>query len=650
MIQDQSSIQESWIYSLRPEGISMNAYSIALKSFKANMKNYIINIFAMIFSIATYYNYVSIAYNPEVLALEGNSVYVAAVSQMTLFVLFFFLGFFVFYSNKYLQKQKMNELGIFAFMGITNRKIGMMLLLETVFMGLFSYALGIIMGTLFGRMFMMGLAKVAILDITVGYYVSFEAIRDTGIVYFMFVLISAGLGYVKVSRSKLIDLFNYSKKENKIPTMNIVRGVLGLIIVLFGYYLVLFSSLSMVIVNGLLAVVIEIAGTIMLYESLITIVLKRLTLNKKIFYNGVNVVSLSNLMYKISENAKSYAVVAILLACAFTSVGTSFSLKYYVDKMYITDSPFTLSYINGDEETDKIFDTRLNELGKSVTLDKTYKFIRDTSENEQIILSRSEFLGLSDDLGNKKINDVKMFPELRGNEVYYVLKSDVLLSFYNQNTVSVFGKELDITRNIQVPVFGSGQPGDYVIVSDALYAELINKGEAEEHIRAVNLSDKDGITDGVIGMFDSMPEDSKLYSVLVADYSRYNLMGAVYFLGSFLGVVFIIATGSIIYFKVTSDAYTEIEKYKTLYKIGMTREQIKESIRRQIRVVFVIPYIIGILHSAVAIYKLSELVKMSLIVPYFTTLLVFTGCYLVFYASALRRYFNLVDPKNVINK
>lgn len=628
----------------------MNAYSIALKSFKANIKNYIINIFAMIFSIATYYNYVSIAYNPEVVALKGSSVYVAAVSQMTLFVLFFFLGFFVFYSNKYLQKQKMNELGIFAFMGITNRKIGMMLLLETVFMGLFSFILGIVMGTLFGRMFMMGLAKVAILDIKVGYYISFEAIRDTGIVYFMFVLISAAFGYLKVSRSKLIDLFNYSKKENKVPAMNIIRGVLGLLIVLFGYYLVLFSSLSMVVINGLLAIIIEIAGTMMLYESLITIILKRLTDNKKIFYNGVNVVSLSNLMYKISENAKSYAVVAILLACAFTSVGTSFSLKYYVDKMYFTDSPFTLSYINGNEDVDKIFDDDLKTLGKTVVLDKTYRFIRDSSDKQKIVLSRSEFLGLSKDLGNQKLDDARKFPELSSDEVYYVLKSDVLLTFYDDDTVKLFGEELKIARNMQLPVFGSGQPGDYVIVSDDYYNQLINDGLSEEHIRAVNLLDKDGIVDGVIKMFDSIPKENNLYSVLVADYSRYNLMGSVYFLGSFLGVVFIIATGSIIYFKVTSDAYTEIDKYKTLYKIGMTREQIKESIRRQIRVVFIIPYIIGISHSAVGIIKLSELVKMNLIVPYFSTLLIFTGCYIIFYASALRRYFYLVDPKNVMNK
>ena len=176
----------------------MNSFKLTLMNFRRNIRTYGMYLMAMIFSVATYYNFVSMRYNPQFSEVKDVSNYVYGSSLTTSIVMIWFLIFFIMYSSDFFIKQRKREIGIYAFMGIDNYKIAFIFALEGLLLGIMSLIIGLLLGTLFSKLFLMLLAKAALLNMRIDFFISKEAIVETIIVYLIILFIAFLKGYLSI--------------------------------------------------------------------------------------------------------------------------------------------------------------------------------------------------------------------------------------------------------------------------------------------------------------------------------------------------------------------------------------------------------------------------------------------------------------------
>ena len=305
----------------------MNSFKIAIINFKRNIRTYGLYLMAMIFSVATYYNFVSMRYNPQFLEAKEVSAYIESSSMTASMLMIIFFIFFIVYSSNFFLNQRKREIGVYAFMGIDNYKIAFIFASEGLLLGIMSVIFGLGIGILFSKLFMMMLAKVAFLNIRIDFFISKKAIIETIIVYSIILGITFLKGYLDIIRTNLIDLMNSLKKEEELPKINYFKGIVSIVIIGVAYYIAInyekfgFGTALMV------TVLLIIWGTYWLFGSFFSMII-RYYINKKGFlYKGTNIISISNIAFRIKNNYRTLAAVAVLMTTCITSFGTVSSLK-----------------------------------------------------------------------------------------------------------------------------------------------------------------------------------------------------------------------------------------------------------------------------------------------------------------------------------
>ncbi len=161
----------------------MNAFSLALKLFRSNVKTYTFYIAVMTVAVAVYYDFMALKHNPEVLQTREVLLYAKSAAQITSVVTLIVLVFFMWYSSSFFLKQRTKEIGIYALAGISNAKIGLVFAVESIFIGLTALAGGLLFGILFSKLFLMALAKCTLLDVTVPFTVPTSAVTEVMITF-----------------------------------------------------------------------------------------------------------------------------------------------------------------------------------------------------------------------------------------------------------------------------------------------------------------------------------------------------------------------------------------------------------------------------------------------------------------------------------
>ncbi|SJZ74799.1 FtsX-like permease family protein [Garciella nitratireducens] len=245
----------------------MNSFKIAIINFKRNIKVYGLYLMAMVFSVATYYNFVSMRYNPQFLEAKEISVYIEGSSITTSMLMIIFLIFFIVYSSNFFLNQRKREIGVYAFMGIDNYKIAFIFASEGLLMGIMSLAVGLGIGILFNKLFMMLLAKVALLNIRIDFFISKKAVIETIIIYLIILGITFLKGYLDIIRTNLIDLMNSLKKEEELPKVNYFKGIVSIIIIGVAYYIAINYERFGFNISLMVTVLLIIWGTYWLFGS-----------------------------------------------------------------------------------------------------------------------------------------------------------------------------------------------------------------------------------------------------------------------------------------------------------------------------------------------------------------------------------------------
>ena len=555
----------------------MNSFKIALMNFKNNIKVYRLYIMAMVFAVATYYNFWNLNFNKQVQESQKFSVYIKGAASMVTVFMVIFLIFFIMYSSKFFLNERKKEIGLYSFMGIDNRKIGFIFASENILLGLVSLVLGLGLGILFSKLFMMLLSKVALLDIIFRFQISKEAIFITIGTFLLIFILSFVKGYIEIIRMNLIDLINASKKEEEAPKGSIVKGLLSLAVILLAYVVALRYKDIGFQISLKLAVVFVILGSTWFFSSFFTLFMKNIIGDKRILYRGINIFSLSNIYFRIQDNYKTLAAVTVLITSSITAFATVGSVRYFVDQNYSVDIPYTISYLKENDREEDILKETIRDY--KVLVDNEIEFLQN---DEYAFLRYRDFERTIRTLNPD--NTEALSYRIDDKSVLKITKPGVMLSIFGQDKVFEFmGKGYTIKKNLKVGVFGDFIGKTTLVVSDREYEKI--KASCQEYTyKGVLLEDSEEKPVDhkklTLDLLEGFGKDKLFFTKLKLDLSRYNMAGIVYFLGGFLYSVLMFATGSILYFKVLSESYKERDRFEILKNIGTTREERREAVKK----------------------------------------------------------------------
>lgn len=627
----------------------MNSFSIAVKLFKTNLRTYSFYLGVLIFSVAVYYEFMALKYNPGVLKAREAVSMASAAAIVTSIVLLVFLVFFIWYSSSFFLKQRKKEIGIYMLMGISSARIGLIFAIESLFLGITAVGGGLLAGILVSKLFFMALARMALLNVTINFFIPVGGIYELLITFGVIFVSLSVRNFISVARSRLIDLINDSKKEEGAPRLKAVRGALAVLLIGLGYFI---SVKYFTVVTMILIVALVVAGTYWFFGSFMPAVLLLLLRNKKILYKGSRIVSINNLAWRLRSNYTSLAVLAVIAATTITSFGTSLSLKYYIENTKNLQYPYSFSYISPDEAVNERVEKTVDASSHRLLLKERLNFLKLDAVRYQdagsapfnlLAISWSEYVRLSADLSAVNGEKPPVLDPPGGNDAYYIPAPVTVASLNYGKKLNYGGGTVNIIKAVKVPVFGVGTNGTMpcVIVSDSKYAGL-RSAYKENGFIGLTVSDAEKSEVLASELSAVLPKSAGFVSYVDRFRTLFSFIGLFFFLGVFMSVVFIFATGSIMYFKLLSEGMADRHKYETLGKIGMSREEIRGSVASQVGMSLITPLLLGIVHSLFAIRVLKQILNYDLTVPALAAIMVFAVFYGAFYIMTTKKFTDMV--------
>lgn len=640
----------------------MTLFNIAAKNIRRNFYRYFIYFTSMIFSIVIYFTFVSLQYNKQVLEATKDSLKLAVAFKGASIILMIFVGIFIWFSNAFFTRKRKKEVALYSLLGVKKRAIAKMLFYENFVMGILALAIGIFIGTLLSKLFVMLLVKLMGFSMAVAFSFELKAVLNTIFVFAIIILVTSFQGYRLIYRFKLIELFQAEKKSEPVPKASLIVGILGIVFMGFSYWLALHPTIIFrnLVVFAMTILLGAIVGTYLVFHTLTVVVLKRSRNNKHRHYKGINMIGTSQLLYRIRGNARTLTIIAILSAVTLCSIGTSYSLYYSSKENAEHQEPFSYTYLSQGKALDEKVKATISKYDQHHIIgDLQIRYVKVQGNLETFDMLPTEFLADDDQftlISESQFNKLVALTEIR-QQIHLENKHDVLvmdggyidlLSGDYTGKKAAFKTTANQIEEIQVIDFEKKYPFSSqfahftVVISDSLYDQLAAT-ESETTLTAWKVQNEEQAEKLTKELTNIIPEEAQLSSFYVTYKSYLKPSGLLIFLGGFLGLVFLLATGSIIYFKQLTEATDDKDRYLILRKIGVSKKEIKHSIAKQMLFVFAMPLIIGILHSAVALTALSSLLSQDITIPVVISMGIYSLIYLGYYFLTVNAYNKIVN-------
>ncbi len=622
----------------------MTLFSLARKNIQRNLSNYFLYIASMVFSIVIYFTFVTLKYNDDLSALKQSSQQIKGLMSASSVVLLFFIVIFMAYSNSFFMKKRKKEVALYSLLGVRKQKIGLMLFFENLVIGLVSLVLGIVLGFFMSQGLLMILVRLMGYEVVGSLTFSVEALINTTGIFTLLFLFTSLQGYRVIYQFKLIDLFHAEKQGEQIPRASLVAALLGTALIAFGYYTAasdMFTSeiwrFFTVLGTPLMVIGVTIAGTYLLFHSVSVFVLTALKRATSWSWKGLNIIGVSQLLYRIRANAKSLSIIAILSATTITAGGGVFGMYYNAEATVRQMLPNTFMW-KGDsvELTQK--DVLYNEslAVKKLRVDNELSFFEYTLLKESDYNRLAKFQGKDQEL---HITD--------GSAVLLDAAYDERFShdFTGEDFKLQNGDSFHVDKMYTESVLNFIAAGTVLVVNDQEFAETNAEEVKMQVVGLDNDLKQQAISQDIFKQLSKEQQES--FSSVPQSYEdSLATVGALLFVGSFLGLVFLAATGSIIYFKILTEAEEDQAKYAILNKIGVNSKQILKTVAGQVAVIFSAPLIVGIVHSAFALLAFSQLFGMNITKPVILWMVAYSAIYFIYYIFTVRAFYKIVRQGN----
>ena len=591
----------------------MSLFKLARNNIKHNLKSYIVYFFAMCFSVFTTYSFLALIFSDNY-ASQSFAVMFSVFGIIILAFIFFFLMS----SNKSFIRARKQEISTYALLGMDTRRIGRLLFLETLILGSVALIVGIALGIFFSKLIAMILINMTLADYSgdVTFSISRIAVYITIGIFFIIFCFMGSSGHRVINKFNLVDLFKASKVSEKRSKGSYVMLILSLALIGCGYYWA--WSLSAMKVLGMLVTIllVVVLGTHMFFWGGFQKLLHLLKGNKRHFYKDANLISLSFLSHRAKTIATTMATIAILVASGTTAVSFGYTLFQSAGVMTYHDNGYDVSFVTDDAGviqgvTDIInkHDIKLESISKVdayMVTDKEVDFpitkgayVEDKGLG---IISESQYNAL--------------IQEVRSDATPMDITKGEVTVGYNPNMMGkdwkgaklVFeDRELPVTK-----VDGFAYRGGrmvLIIMDDGEFEDLRAQGEITPLKGAQGVKQLVGVNYPKALEQKAVATELKAYlkqnasewHITYFDYTAIlGFFGQICFIGFFMCIMLILMTASMLYFKQVTMAAEEKTQYMTLRRLGIGEAMEKKAIRKRLLPVFVVPLLIGIVHSLFA--------------------------------------------------
>lgn len=654
---------------------------LAVSNVKKNKKSYIPYLLTCMVSIMMYYIMYAISINEGLNQMVGAEA-IKLMLSMGKYVIAVFSVIFLFYTNSFLMKQRKKEIGLYNVLGLEKKHIAKILGFETVMTSLLSLFGGILGGLLMSRLMFLILLKLLQFEVTLQFAIETKAITAAVLLFAGIFIVTLIYNIFQIQIANPLELLRGGQTGEKEPKTKILLTVIGILSLGSGYGFALFTQKPMEALGSFfMAIILVMVGTYALFVAGSITLLKLLRKNKNFYYQTRHFPVVSGMIYRMKQNAVGLANICILSTAVLVTVSITVSL--YVGMGGIIKDTFphefrVTQYLEKGEEreeVDKIIDEELEKQGV-----KAKDLIAYSSATVSAVKRGENFEIIDFGRGMEDSCEITMIPvsdynKVEGTNIKLGEKEAMIFSDtknYNQKEIQINDRNYHIIKEIDSWKVAEKKktavtPAYYLIVSEGnqikdLLGQVYDEEEKEIYGQLTNMKyvaefDTAGEVKEGQEAFGRMKERFEMLQDSVFTENReelkkgfYSLYGGFLFIGIFLGTLFLLAAVLIIYYKQISEGMEDRERFQIMQKVGMSKKEVRQSIRSQVLMVFFLPLGMAVLHVVFAfpiITKLLAMLNLTNISLFFVctliTVLVFAIIYGVVFALTAREYYKIVE-------
>lgn len=656
---------------------------LAITNIKNNRQFYFPYLLTGIITVAMFYIMCALESNPGIQSMPGAKN-LGLILRLGIGVIGIFAVIFLFYTNSFIIKRRKKELGIYNILGMEKRHIAKILSKEAFFTAIIAIGGGLVTGVLFHKLACMLLYRMIGFNGGITFSFSKKGVMITAILFAIVYLLTYIYDLFQVQLANPIELLQSGNKGEREPKTKAIMAVLGVLCLGTGYFIAITTKNPIkALTLFFVAVILVIIGTYLLFTAGSIALLKILRRNKGYYYQTKHFTSVSGMIYRMKQNAVGLANICILSTMVLVAVSTTVSLYVGIEDImkerYPNEINISAYYDTGAPAEDSIapiVEKSVKESGRKIRHEEDYLelYFAAIKDQGQYSLDKekvktagdrvSGFVVLTREDCKKKYNEE--IPELAENEValFTIKKTDMdTLVLENRSYHVKEIKQFQNTEDFET-IADMMDEYYYVIVNDVQDMERLwqlQKDIYQENSSSISRQvrlDIDGDSEQKKECFENIktalePEQAKARILIDSRQSNldefYQIYGGFLFLGLFLGILFLMITVLIIFYKQISEGYDDKERFSIMEKVGMSNDEVKATIRSQVRTVFFLPILMAAIHVGMAFPMIKRLLSLFGLsnTALFTgcmagTILVFTLIYLLVFLKTSKTYYKIV--------
>lgn len=665
---------------------------LAKQNIRNNKSTYIPYIITCIFCIAMIYMMEFLRDCPTL----DQAVRQADEVRMIVFtgeiVVEIFCIIFLIYSNSFLMKRRQKEIGLYNILGLERNHIGIVMFLETIITSIGSLAGGIAAGIIGSKLALLLLLKLLHIPSVLGFYISVKGIFTCLFMFGIIFLMILFLNLAKIHLSRPVELLRGNNTGEKEPVVKWLMALIGFICLGAGYYLaVTTESPIKAITIVLLAVILVMAGTYLLFTAGSIVILKFLRRRKSFYYRTGNFISISGMLYRMKQNAIGLASICILSTGVLLMIAMTVSIYFGMNDIMLNRYPYdvdmSVTSISEEECQTAIeaFEKAIadNKVPVEKSVEEIYLDIVCSKNGDQILIKPANTIRNSDSVLVLSLLDQAEYERLTG--ISANLNDGEIFAWYpsavQKDSVTVDETEFTVKKWLDKNPLTCGEDAvsdnAVLVVTDEDFKKFdemrtemykgVSSAPAGEDLTLhlgldITGSETDKIDFGTPVMEvvkdlkknGGLSENSWITSgIRQQEYESYYAdNGSLLFIGIFLGSLFLMGTAMIIYYKQISEGYEDQKRFEIMQKVGLSRREVRSSVRRQILMVFFLPLLMAMLHITMAF----PMIRRMLLLFGMTNTKLFIGCtagtvlifavvYGLIYLMTARSYYHIVERK-----
>lgn len=673
-------------------------FKLSLKNISKSIKDYAIYFFTLILGVATFYVFnaiddQSVMMKVSLTTAEIIKLMTNVLSGVSVFVSII-LAFLIVYASRFLIKRRNKEFGVYLTLGMSKKKISLILFIETLIIGIVSLVVGLGIGFLLSQLMSILVANMFEADLTRFQFIfSTNACIKTLIYFSIMYFVVMIFNTINISKCKLIDLMHSNKKSEKIKLKNplfcTIVFIISCIALGFAYYQVTGGIEKMTNVNSIFVPIgVGAISTFFVFWSLSGLLLKIFISMKNTYYKGLNSFTFRQFSSKINTMTFSMTIICLMLFITICVLSSALSMKNSLNKNVVEFSPRDIEIskpANVDLEDSDFTDKQIENYKLSFEEIFTKNGF-DFKKFKNIVyfsLYADDYVTLKSTLGTYYKTAKKNYPFLRYDDYIVLMKNsdyNNLANNFNLEKINLNSDQYAVVGNYKKMIDIKNEAlkrNTEIIVNQRIYLPKYKK--------AINGFYEMGSQKSEIGFIvlpdDALNENQKISNKMVADYngnqddiekdvtsflnntSKYIItfntkkdirdasvgLGAIVtFLGLYLGIIFLISCAAILALKELSESSDNVEKFVVLRKIGVDEQELNKALFKQIGIFFMFPLILAIIHSIFGVMFCNNILK-TMGVSFNLKSVIITSLFIIFIYGGYF-FITYICSKNIIKE